>query len=140
MKTLIDAIKEIESKDFRTVNDTGADSNAMLILNRFRKMADLPAISLKDLPAYSDGEYRMPVNSKLLANAGNTPVFHNRVVLEKNGFEFIQSFAAMPSYPEMTRVAKNRNVSLGQITAFRFEDASWGAFFVKNADEVKGIL
>ena len=67
--SLIDAIREIERRDFRTNEDSGAHPNAMLLMNRLRKMVGLPEITKRDLPASNGKTYVMPPDSKLLANA-----------------------------------------------------------------------
>lgn len=67
--SLLDAIREVETRDFRTDTDSGSHPNAMLILNRLRRMAGLPHdITIKDLPYYDGHEYVMPMGSRLLAN------------------------------------------------------------------------
>lgn len=66
--SLIGAIRTIEAADFRTLHDTGANPNAMIILNRLRGVAGLPSIGREDLPAWDESvqKYVRPANSKLL--------------------------------------------------------------------------
>ena len=66
--SLIDAIREIEKRDFRTVHDSGAHPIAMLLMNRLRKLAGLPSITKSDLPAHDGNSYVMPAGSNLLSN------------------------------------------------------------------------
>lgn len=71
--SLIDAIREVEKWDFRTEHDSGAHPNAMLLMNRLRRMARLPSITKHDLPAWDGKAYVMPPNSNLLANDPHHP-------------------------------------------------------------------
>jgi hypothetical protein len=64
--TLEDAIKEVEKAHFRTVNDTGANPTAILVMNHFRMLAKYNPISKADLPAWDGVRYAMPDNSGLL--------------------------------------------------------------------------
>jgi len=68
MKILLDAIKAVELSHFRTENDTGANPNALMIMNAFRRQANLPRIYETDLPYYNEElkGYYMPENSNLL--------------------------------------------------------------------------
>lgn len=45
-------IKDVESRHFRTNEDTGANLNALMIWNLVRKHAGLPKLETDDLPAY----------------------------------------------------------------------------------------
>lgn len=45
-------IAEVERAHFRTVDDTGAHPNAMLVWNAVRRHAGLNRVTLADLPAY----------------------------------------------------------------------------------------
>lgn len=58
----------VESSHFRTVEDTGANPNAMLIWNIVRQRVGLPRISKDDLPAWDGRTYAMPANSFLTTN------------------------------------------------------------------------
>jgi hypothetical protein len=48
----VEFIKQVEAAHFRTVQDTGANHNALLIWNCVRKHVGLPALTLDDLPRY----------------------------------------------------------------------------------------
>jgi hypothetical protein len=45
-------VKEVEESHFRTNEDTGANSNALLIWNMVREHVGLPRLDILDLPAY----------------------------------------------------------------------------------------
>ncbi len=49
---LLAMIEDVEKAHFRTVNDTGAHSTAMLIWNIVRKHAGLSPLTLADLPSW----------------------------------------------------------------------------------------
>ena len=49
---LLEFIKSVEERDFRTESDTGANSNALYIWNHVRRLAGLPDIEKSDLPAW----------------------------------------------------------------------------------------
>ena len=68
---LIEAIRKVEEIHFRTVADTGAHMNAMIVMNTFRGLAGLARLQRDDLPSKVDanGESIMPEHSLLLANS-----------------------------------------------------------------------
>lgn len=47
-------IKKVEGDHFRTVGDTGAHPNAMMIWNRVRQHVGLARITIDDLPKYCE--------------------------------------------------------------------------------------
>jgi hypothetical protein len=49
-----DFIKDVESRHFRTVHDTGANDCAMLVWNIVRDYAGLPRITRDDLPKWCE--------------------------------------------------------------------------------------
>src|SRR6266540_2438292 len=65
---LLVLITEVERDHFRTVEDSGANLNVLLIWNIVRRHAGLPRISRDDLPAWDGNRYTMPAGSRLLAN------------------------------------------------------------------------
>jgi len=71
---LIEAIKDCEKRHFRTVDDTGANFNAQIVLNTFREHAGLPSIFDTDLPKYDRDlkRYVTPEGSKLLSASTNS--------------------------------------------------------------------
>lgn len=62
------AIKTVEAAHFRTEHDSGAHPHARLILNAFRRIAELPYVGNDDLPSWDQKRkgYYMPPASKLL--------------------------------------------------------------------------
>jgi hypothetical protein len=52
MSDLLQFIKETEAAHFRTVHDTGANLNALLVWNLVREHAGLPRLRLSDLRSY----------------------------------------------------------------------------------------
>ena len=68
MKNIIDIIKHIELRHFRTVDDTGANPCAITVMNCLRREVGLDYIFNEDLPAWDNvrNGYYMPENSKLL--------------------------------------------------------------------------
>lgn len=50
--TLRQFIAGVEARNFRTVQDTGANQNAMFLWNQLRRFAGLPEITRDSLPAY----------------------------------------------------------------------------------------
>lgn len=67
-KELLRVIEEVERVHFRTDKDTGANLNAICVMNAFRREAGLPYISKADLPTWDeqDEKYVQPADSKLL--------------------------------------------------------------------------
>lgn len=67
-KELLRIIEEVEKVHFRTNKDTGANLNALVVMNAFRREAGLPYIGLDDLPKWDEQEekYVQPEGSKLL--------------------------------------------------------------------------
>jgi hypothetical protein len=55
MKDLTDFIADVEARHFRTVNDTGANLNALMIWNRVREFAGLPELTMDELAAKYPG-------------------------------------------------------------------------------------
>lgn len=51
-KSILELIETVEKAHFRTQEDTGANSNAILIWNCVRRFAGLPEIFRSDLPGY----------------------------------------------------------------------------------------
>lgn len=68
MKSIVEVIKEVEVAHFRTIHDTGANQQAMIVMNSFRRAVGLPFIHREDLPTWDEAKkgYYMPVESKLL--------------------------------------------------------------------------
>lgn len=50
----IEFVNKVEKAHFRTVHDTGANGQAMLVWNMVREHVGLPRICLNDLPAYCE--------------------------------------------------------------------------------------
>ena len=48
----INFINQVESVDFRTNTDTGANENALYIWNKVRRHVGLPPLHKSDLPAF----------------------------------------------------------------------------------------
>ena len=67
---LILLIAKIEAAHFRTVEDTGANPCAMIVMNALRKEAGFSPLSTSDLPAYDETEntYVRPVSSNLVGH------------------------------------------------------------------------
>lgn len=63
-------LAEVERDHCRTTKDTGANPNARVILNTFRRLMGLPYMSTNDLPSFDAAKvgYVMPADSVLLAN------------------------------------------------------------------------
>lgn len=68
--SLIEAIAAVERDHFRTVDDTGANPCAMLVLNYLRRQAGLPLISKDHLSKWDETvkRYVLPFDSQLLDN------------------------------------------------------------------------
>ncbi len=66
---------KVESAHFRTVTDTGANPNAMVIWNALRRAAGLPGLSKDDLPAHDEtrDQYVCPEGSRLLVKPAPYP-------------------------------------------------------------------
>jgi hypothetical protein len=55
MNTIDEAfVKKVEAAHFRTVHDTGANENALLIWNIVREHVGLPWLKKSDLPVYCE--------------------------------------------------------------------------------------
>jgi hypothetical protein len=57
----IEFIKEVESRDFRSVSDTGANANALYVWNQVREHVGLPRLKLTDLPQYCEIHHKYHV-------------------------------------------------------------------------------
>jgi hypothetical protein len=57
-------VKSVEEAHFRTVHDTGAHPNALMVWNIVRKHVGMPAIELKDFPAWCETHKRYHVINK----------------------------------------------------------------------------
>ena len=53
-KSLKQFIADTEASHFRTVSDTGANSNALFIWNRVRVQAGMKELTLTDLPTWCE--------------------------------------------------------------------------------------
>ncbi len=65
-KKVLNAMKNVEDRHFRTVEDTGANSCAMVVWNTLRENLGLPQITKNDLSFYCSGRYIKPKDSNLL--------------------------------------------------------------------------
>jgi len=54
------AIEDVMNRHFRTEHDTGANSNALLVLNCFRVHAGMERINVTDLPQWDGKNYVCP--------------------------------------------------------------------------------
>ncbi len=73
--SITDLIAKVEADHFRTVIDTGANPNAMVVWNALRRHAGLPGLSKDDLPAFDEtrGQYLQPEGSRLLCKHAPVP-------------------------------------------------------------------
>lgn len=54
MEPILDFIKQTEKSHFRTVHDTGANSNALFVWNLVRQHAGLSPLQISDLPGFCE--------------------------------------------------------------------------------------
>lgn len=64
---LLAAIEDIEKRYFRTASDTGANSNALFIQNRYRQAAGLPQLTREDLLQKERNEYIVQIGLAVVA-------------------------------------------------------------------------
>lgn len=92
MNDLIKLIDQVEKAHFRTVDDTGANSCAMLIWNIVRNEAGLPRLQLSDLPAYCKSCKRYHGNGECSAksiaqvNAALKKAGHSEELVKGKGY------------------------------------------------------
>ncbi len=72
---IAELIAKVEADHFRTVTDTGANPNAMVVWNALRRAAGLPGLSKDDLPAHDEtrDQYVCPKGSRLLVKPAPVP-------------------------------------------------------------------
>lgn len=68
-RELRDFIRDVEDAHFRTVDDTGANHNALFVWRLVRQFAGLEPLTMEDLPSFNEEtkRYETPKNSRLLS-------------------------------------------------------------------------